>query len=203
MKTKQLANHGARRKEGTYSRNDSSKSDLAELPDAARSSAPQKVITLTVSQKRDVLALVEVAAATAIPMKVTEESEELFAESAQALYNDFRAADPIDSIIARVMCGISSMTMDALGRGRRSQTLEQREMELKSATRGALVLAELSKAYDGRRARVKQTVNVGQVKIEAGGQAVVGNVTSESSEVPQAQEMLPPQPKVEDSIPSS
>jgi hypothetical protein len=70
------------------------------------------------------------------------------------------------------------MTMDAISRGRRSQTLEQRDMELKSATRGALVIAELTKAYDGRRARDKQTVNVGQVNVEAGGQAVVGNVTS-------------------------
>ena len=41
-------------------------------------------------------------------------------------------------------------------------------------------MAELTKAYDGRRARGKQTVNVGQVNVEAGGQAVVGNVTSAS-----------------------
>ena len=76
-------------------------------------------------------------------------------------------------------------------------------MDLKWATKGALVLAQLTKAYDGRRVRAKQNVNVGQVKVEAGGQAVVGNVTSGSSEVPQDQEMELPQPKIEDPVPSS
>jgi hypothetical protein len=66
-----------------------------------------------------------------------------------------------------------------------------------------------TEAYDRRRAR-KQTVNVGQVKVEAGGQAVVGNVTSgpsvdkvtsAPSEVPPAQEMLPLEQKIEDPTP--
>jgi hypothetical protein len=180
MKMKPLAANGAPHKESTYSRTDGCKSAVAKLPDATRPSAPKKVRTIGVCHKRDALALVQVTAAMAIPLNVTEESEEVLAESAEVLYHDFRAADPIDSILATLMCGISSMTMDAIARGKRSQTLEQREMELKSATRGALVMAELTKAYDGRRARGKQTVNVGQVNVEAGGQAVVGNVTSAS-----------------------
>lgn len=186
MKPKQLASRGVPHKESTSSRTD--KSPSAKLPAPARSSAPDK--TISVYQKRDALALVQVtAAAIAIPLNVTQESEELLAESAEALYRDFRAADPIDSILAMLMCGISSMTMDAILRGKRCQTLEQREMELKSATRGALVVAELTKAYDGRRARDKQTVNVGQVNVEAGGQAVVGNVTS----APKIEDPTPPQ----------
>ena len=186
MKTKQLATRGAPHKESTPSRTD--KSPSAKLPAPARSSAPDK--TIRVYQKRDALALVRVtAAAIAIPVNVTQESEEQLVESAEALYHDFRAADPIDSILAMLMCGISSMTMDAVLRGKRCQTLEQREMELKSAARGALVVAELAKAYDGRRARDKQTVNVGQVNVEAGGQAVVGNVTS----APKIEDPTPPQ----------
>ena len=97
----------------------SSEADLFELPEATRSSAPQKVINFK-CQKRDVLALVEVAAATGIPLNLTDETKELFPESTYALYDDFRAADPIESILARVMCAISSMTMDALSRARRT-----------------------------------------------------------------------------------
>jgi hypothetical protein len=187
MKTKRLTTRGAPHKESTSSRTD--KSPAAKLPAPARSSAPDKV-TISAYQKRDALALVRVtAAAIAIPVNVTQESEEQLVESAEALYHDFRAADPIDSILATLLCGISSMTMDAILRGKRCQTLEQREMELKSATRGALVVAELAKAYDGRRARDKQTVNVGQVNVEAGGQAVVGNVTS----APKIEDPTPPQ----------
>jgi hypothetical protein len=74
------------------------------------------------------------------------------------------------------MVGISNMSMDALSRAKRTDRFDVRELELKSATKGALVAAELAKAYDARRDRGKQTVNVGQVDVEAGGQAVVGNV---------------------------
>ena len=70
------------------------------------------------------------------------------------------------------------MSMDALSRGMRTDLFDVRELELKNATKGALVAAELAKAYDARRDRGKQTVNVGQADVEAGGRAVVGNVNS-------------------------
>ena len=85
MKPKRLATRGAHSKAGTYSRNESSKSVLAELPDAPRSSAAQKLRTISVCQTRDAFAVVHVVAATAIPPNVTEESQVLLAESAQAL----------------------------------------------------------------------------------------------------------------------
>jgi hypothetical protein len=174
--------NGSSHKESTHSRTAGGKSPVEMLPDAARSPAPERGRTITVYQKRDALAVLQVTAAMAIPsdVTVTEQAEEALVESAEALYHDFHAADPIDSILATLMCGISSMTMDAISRGRRCQTLEQRDMELKSAARGALVIAELTKAFDRHRGRGKQTVNVGQVNVEAGGQAVVGNVTPAS-----------------------
>ena len=61
MKPIQLATQVARRKES-----DSSEADLFELPEATRSSAPQKVTNFNICHKRDVLALVEIAAATGI-----------------------------------------------------------------------------------------------------------------------------------------
>jgi hypothetical protein len=58
--------------------------------------------------------------------------------------------------------------------------------ELKHATKGALAIAELVKAFDGHRGRGKQNVTVGQVSVESGGQAVVGNVNlgAKRDEVP-------------------
>ena len=182
--------NGSSHKESTHSRTAGGKSPVEMLPDAARSPAPERGRTITVYQKRDALAVLQVTAAMAIPsdVTVTEQAEEALVESAEALYHDFHAADPIDSILATLMCGISSMTMDAISRGRRSPTLEQRDMELKSAARGALVIAELTKAFDRHRGRGKQTVNVGQVNVEAGGQAVVGNVTP----APKSKDPTPP-----------
>jgi hypothetical protein len=194
---KALATQVARRKE-----RDSSQADLFALHETTRSSAPQKARNINICHKRDVLALVEVTAAAGIPLNLAQETKELFPESAHALYDDFGADNPIDSILARLICATSSMSMDALKRAMQSQAFPYRELELKWGTKGALLVAELVKAYDGRRGRAKQTVNVGQMKIEAGGQAVVGNITSGSGEVPKAPEMLPP-PKNEDPTPSS
>jgi hypothetical protein len=181
-----------------------------KLPARTSSSAPNKVKKITVCQARDALALVQVTAALAIPANLDEETKEAVLDGAHALYRDFQIADSIDSVLATLICVLNSTTMDAAARAKRSPTLEQREMELKSVIKGARTVIELTEAYDRRRAR-KQTVSVGQVKVEAGGQAVVGNVTSGPSvgnvtsapnEAPPAQEMLPP-PKNEDPTPSS
>ena len=193
MKAKQLATPHKER-----SRNVSAAALVPKRPHAVESSAPEKVRNITVCHKRDALALAEILAASATPLKLTEEAAEILVDSAEALYHDFQARDSVNSTLAKLMCGISSSSMDALSRARRCQSLEQREMELKSATRGALAIAELTKVYDARRASSKHTVNVSQVNVEAGGQAVVGNVTSDSSKAPQIQEMLPLQPKIED-----
>lgn len=209
MKSKQVATNVAPIRASTNSRTGGSKSVVAKLPHAARS-APDKVKKITVSQARDALALVQVTAALAIPANLDEETKEAVLDGAHALYRDFQIADSIDSVLATLICVLNSTTMDAAARAKRSPTLEQREMELKSVIKGARTVIELTEAYDRRRAR-KQTVSVGQVKVEAGGQAVVGNVTSGPSvgnvtsapnEAPPAQEMLPP-PKNEDPTPSS
>jgi uncharacterized protein YukJ len=163
---KQPTARGGLNKEHARTRTTRGKSPSNRLPKPASSSAPDKVKNVTVCQARDALALVQVTSALAIPAHLGEETKEVVLDGAHALYLDFQTADPIDSILATLTCGLSSTTMDAASRAKRSETLEQREMELKSAIRGARMVVELTEAYDKRRAR-KQTVTVGQVKIEA------------------------------------
>jgi hypothetical protein len=148
----------------------SSRSDLHPGPDL-----PEEKKVIRVNRLYDYLAVVQVVSATNVPHGY-DSLGEWIAPSSAALYQDFQAADPVDSILARLMVGISNMSMDALSRATRTDRFDVRELELKSATKGALVVAELAKAYDARRDREKRTVNVGQVNVEAGGQAVVGNV---------------------------
>jgi hypothetical protein len=196
--SKQLTANGGLNKEDTRPRTAGGKSLPNRLPAPARSSAPDKVKkNVTVRNARDALALVQVTAALAIPANLGEETTEAVLDGAHALYLDFATADPIDSVLATQICVLHGMTTDAASRAKWSQTIEQREMESKSAIRGARMVINLTEAYDRRRAR-KQTVKVGQVKVEAGGQAVVGNVTSAPREGPQAQATLPLQPKIED-----
>ena len=61
-----------------------------------------------------------------------------------------------------------------------ANTLEWRTEELKNATRVAPVVMELLETLDRHRGRGKQNVAVGQVTVESGGQAIVGNVNSEA-----------------------
>ena len=91
MTTKQTTSNGATHKKCTHSRTDVSKSPVAKLPDATHSLAPNKVRTIQVHQKRDALAVLQVTSATAIPsdVSVTEQTKELLADSAEALYHDF------------------------------------------------------------------------------------------------------------------
>ena len=49
-------------------------------------------------------------------------------------------------------------------------------MNLRYAMQGAATLIELAKWRDARRGLSPQNVSVGNVKVEAGGQAIVGNV---------------------------
>jgi hypothetical protein len=188
---KQLNANSAPQKEGTAPLANGEQSAVAKLPTATS-------VMIEPAQKRDGLAVVQLIAAT-VPATVASDSLESLIQSAESLYYEFHAADPIDSILAKVISGISNMAMDSMSRALRSNSLEYRDLELKGATRASLALAELTKAYDGRRARNKPTVNVGQVNVEAGGQAVVGNVNSASGESPQTPGTSAPQPKIEDS----
>jgi hypothetical protein len=135
---------------------DKSRPDLNPGPDL-----PEEQKVIKVRRLRDNLAVAQVVSATNVPHGFDPLGDWIGPSSA-ALYQDFQAEDPVDSILARLMVGISGMSMDALSRGMRTDLFDVRELELKKATKGALVAAELAKVYDARRDRGKQTVNVGQ-----------------------------------------
>ena len=149
----------------------------AEPTEAAEPSTPEAK-TINVLHQRDVVMLGQVMAAMAIPTNANEQTQLGMPDSAVARFQDFQAVDPIECIIAGLMCGISDMTMESLARAARSANPQNTEMFAKIATKGALVATELAKAFDQHRGRDKQTMSVGQVNVQAGGQAVVGNVTS-------------------------
>jgi hypothetical protein len=177
MATK-LLTKAAGQKDSIPSQNDGASSSGAELPEAAEPSTPEKAKTINVWNQRDVVMLGQVMAAMAIPTDADEQTQLGMPDSAVARFQDFQAVDSIECIIAGLMCGISDMTMESLARATRSANPQNTEMFAKIATKGALVVTELAKAFDQHRGRDKQTMSVGQVNVQAGGQAVVGNVTS-------------------------
>jgi hypothetical protein len=179
-KSKQLSTNGAAPKKCTGSRTDLGKPHIDSVPAPRPASGPHKTKVLQVDKVRDALAVAQVYSLSVVPPGTDPNCQELLVESAAALYHDFGAADAMGSILARVTVGLGNMTMDCLARAMRCDSLATRQVELTFATKGALVCADLARAYDGRRGGGKQTVTVGRVNVEPGGQAVVGNVTSPS-----------------------
>ncbi len=93
-----------------------------------------------------------------------------------ALYSSLGSRNPIESMIDRNLVGINLATMDCLARVALSSNSRAREMNLRYAMQGAATLIDLVKLRDARRGLSPQNVSVGNVKVEAGGQAIVGNV---------------------------
>ncbi|MGB6949061.1 MAG: hypothetical protein WBD84_07660 [Methyloceanibacter sp.] len=91
------------------------------------------------------------------------------------LYSSLSPQNASDSVLARLVVGLNNMTMDCLDRVHRSSD-RAREINLRYAVKGAATLVDVMKFNDARRGRAQPTVTVGKVKIEAGAQAIVGNV---------------------------
>jgi hypothetical protein len=94
-------------------------------------------------------------------------------EGAVGMLEQFAPTDAVESTLAPVIVALKNAVMMSLGAATRVET---RDMELNAAFRGASVLVELVQAYDAHRGNGKRQVLVGNVKVEAGAQAIVGNV---------------------------
>lgn len=98
-------------------------------------------------------------------------------EGAVALYAEIGPRDGLESVMARVAVALGNGVMDCFGRaGRSGNFLSVRDINLRHAIKGVNALAELVKAFDNHRGRNQQKVTVGQVNVQSGAQAIVGNV---------------------------
>ena len=100
-------------------------------------------------------------------------------DGAVGLYQSLEPQDPTESIIARLIVASTNATMDSLGRAAQCDDLSRaRDLNLRYGLKAAPVVADLIKllaSYRGQ-SQGRQTVTVREVNVEAGGQAIVGNV---------------------------
>jgi hypothetical protein len=100
-------------------------------------------------------------------------------EASISVYREFAPADATERLLASLSVSLQSAAMSSLQHAAGTELLPVRTEELNNGIRAARAVAELLEALDVRRGRCKQSVAVGQVTVETGGQAVVGNVSSE------------------------
>ena len=109
------------------------------------------------------------------------------------LYQNIQRQDALNSMLAMLAASIASASLDCLSQAAflPPGNLKVRDLNLRYGIKAAAVAAELVKALDNRRGAKSEKVTVGQVNVEAGGQAIVGNV--EAAPHPGASPTKPPE----------
>jgi hypothetical protein len=93
---------------------------------------------------------------------------------AVALYSALQSRDPIDSILDRHIVAMSNSVMNCHARAVEAGNPKAIDINLRHTEKGTKVLIDLLEARERRRG--PKQILVGQVNVEAGGQAIVGNV---------------------------
>ncbi len=116
--------------------------------------------------------------ADTIPCSPTSADHQVLLDEAVAAYKLMNPADPADSAICRFIVALTNTGMDSLKRATAEAGLPLiQERDLKLGMKAATTLVELIKAFDSRPGRKPPNVSVGQVNVQSGGQAIVGNVS--------------------------
>jgi hypothetical protein len=93
-----------------------------------------------------------------------------------SLYSSLRSRDPLESMLDRILVGLTNATMDSFARAARAgDSSRARETSLRYGLKAAEVFGDLMKLRDGRSGQTRG-VKVGNVQIEAGGKAIAGTV---------------------------
>jgi hypothetical protein len=91
------------------------------------------------------------------------------------ILNALQPQNALDATACALLTGISNAVHDNLGRAGRNGVREVRDTELKNAFKGALVAEKLIGRIESLRSK-PGTVQVDNVRIEAGGMAILGHV---------------------------
>jgi hypothetical protein len=112
--------------------------------------------TLPVASRPPRTGLLEHQLKRVIGKDLAGEMREKLTRAAIDLYRSLEPQDTIDAIVANIIVGLNSMTMNCLERAS-TINLRAEEVRLKYAIKGATVLSDLLKQYQGRRTRIKST----------------------------------------------
>ena len=138
------------------------------------------------------LAAIQVSWSLKMPSGLSDPDRKAIAEASIARYREFAPADATERLLASLSVSLQSAAMTSLQYAAGTELLPARTEELNNAIRAARAAADLLEALDVRRGRGKQSVAVGQVTVETGGQAIVGNVNSEARPSSKPKEMANP-----------
>jgi len=99
-------------------------------------------------------------------------------EGAVDLYHGLEPKNGLEAAISMLLVGVTNASLDCMSIAARvpPQEMECRELNLRYGLKGAQVAAELAETLEKVRGNAPSRVSVGNVNVESGGQAIVGNV---------------------------
>jgi hypothetical protein len=97
------------------------------------------------------------------------------------LYMGLPPKNALESILGSLIVNVSNTTHDCLSQAARvpPTEIQHRDVNLRHALKGATVVTQLVDALERLRGNHPANVSVGNVKVESGGQAIVGTVQSD------------------------
>ena len=100
------------------------------------------------------------------------------------LYHGLEPKNALESILGSLIVNVSNAANDCLSQAARvpPNELQHRDLNLRHALKGAAVVTQLIDAFERVRGSRPGNVNVGNVNVELGGQAIVGTVHSAPSD---------------------
>jgi hypothetical protein len=107
------------------------------------------------------------------------EFQQMLALGPLDLYAKINAKNALDSVLAMLLTALTSASLDSFARAANLPDAKLRDLNLRLALKGCAVAADLVKTLDKRghaKVTAGEKVTVGKVNVEAGGQAIVGNV---------------------------
>ncbi len=123
----------------------------------------------------------EVARLIRLPENLSEEKQNTRIVRALDLYESLAPSDGLEGMLAAQMVGTHLAALECLRLAAvPQQSFAARDMNLKNATKLMALYAQQVAALNKHRGKGQQKVTVEHVHVEAGGQAIVGNVESSS-----------------------
>jgi hypothetical protein len=102
-----------------------------------------------------------------------------FQEDSCALYRGIEPKNTIEAMMATLAVGLFNASLGCIADGTRQNTPPHvRDLNLKHGIKAATAVADLLKTLHGMRGGSQKSVSVDEVNVEAGGQAIIGDVES-------------------------
>lgn len=166
--------------------------DPADLPEA----------TGTQDRNLGILLVKQAVEALWTPARMSNSDRQEAVNAAVAALKGLAPTDALEGMMATQMVAIHNAAMECLRRAQfDGQTFEGRDQNLKNATKLLATYARHVEALDKHRGRGQQKITVEHVTVNAGGQAIVGNVGAGDIERPVRETVKPPMALPDDPSP--